>query len=46
MHDGCIRYLAFLSDDPSALADFYGRHFALDELGRSNQGDVSLSDGF
>jgi len=41
-----IRYLAFLSDDPGALADFYGRHFGLDELGRSNEGDVSLTDGF
>lgn len=41
-----LRYLAFLSDDPGALADFYARHFALDELGRSNEGDVSLSDGF
>ena len=41
-----LRYLAFLSDDPGALADFYSRHFALDELGRSNEGDVSLSDGF
>lgn len=44
---GCqFRYLAFLSDDPGALAEFYGRHFALDELGRSNEGDVSLTDGF
>lgn len=41
-----FRYLAFLSDDPGALADFYSRHFALNELGRSNEGDVSLSDGF
>ncbi|MDX1482938.1 MAG: VOC family protein [Alphaproteobacteria bacterium] len=41
-----IRYLAFLSDDPGALADFYAGHFGLDELGRSNEGDVSLSDGF
>lgn len=41
-----LRYLAFLSDDPASLADFYARHFALDELGRSNQGDVSLTDGF
>ncbi len=41
-----MRYLAFLSDDPGTLADFYSRHFALDELGRSNEGDVSLSDGF
>lgn len=41
-----IRYLAFLSDEPGDLADFYSRHFSLDELGRSNDGDVSLSDGF
>lgn len=46
MKNACLRYLAFLSDDPGALADFYARHFDLDELGRSNQGDVSLSDGF
>jgi catechol 2,3-dioxygenase-like lactoylglutathione lyase family enzyme len=44
---GCqMRYLAFLSDDPAALADFYRRHFELEEIGRSNQGDVSLTDGF
>ncbi len=44
---GCqMRYLAFLSDEPQALAEFYQRHFALIELGRSNEGDVSLSDGF
>lgn len=46
MTTGQIRYLAFLSDEPGALADFYSRHFALPELGRSNEGDVSLTDGF
>lgn len=46
MNNSCMRYLAFLSDEPAALADFYGRHFELDEIGRSNHGDVSLSDGF
>jgi len=46
MNNGYLRYLAFLSDDPASLADFYARHFDLEELGRSNQGDVSLSDGF
>ena len=46
MVNGHMRYLAFLSDDPAALADFYARHFELDELGRSNEGDVSLGDGF
>jgi catechol 2,3-dioxygenase-like lactoylglutathione lyase family enzyme len=41
-----IRYLAFLSDTPDGLADFYARHLDLRELGRSNQGDVSATDGF
>jgi catechol 2,3-dioxygenase-like lactoylglutathione lyase family enzyme len=41
-----VRYLAFLSDDPAELADFYVRHFKLEELGRSTQGDVSTTDGF
>jgi len=41
-----IRYLAFLSDSPGELADFYGRHLDLRELGRSNHGDVSSTDGF
>lgn len=41
-----LRYLAFIADDPDALGDFYTRHFALDVLGRSDRGDVSLSDGF
>lgn len=46
MAESRLRYLAFLSDEPGALADFYARHFALAELGRSNEGDVSLTDGF
>ncbi len=41
-----MRYLALLSNDPAELADFYVRNFGLKELGRSNQGDVSLTDGF
>src|SRR5215813_8088294 len=40
-----IRYLALLCADPTALADFYCRNFALDELGRSADGDVTLTDG-
>lgn len=43
---GQFRYLAFYSDDPASLADFYSRHFGLAEIGRSNEGDVSLTDGF
>ncbi len=41
-----IRYLAVLSDKPDELAEFYGRHLAMSELGRSNEGDISLTDGF
>lgn len=41
-----IRYLAFLTDHPSDLAAFYARHLSLDELGRSGEGDVSLTDGY
>jgi catechol 2,3-dioxygenase-like lactoylglutathione lyase family enzyme len=40
-----IRYLAMLSADPAALAGFYGRHFGMDELGRSAAGDVTMTDG-
>jgi catechol 2,3-dioxygenase-like lactoylglutathione lyase family enzyme len=40
-----ISYLAFRCDEPLALASFYRGCFGLDELGRSAEGDVSLSDG-
>jgi catechol-2,3-dioxygenase len=40
-----IRYLAMLSNDPAALAGFYRGQFGLAELGRSEEGDVSLTDG-
>jgi catechol 2,3-dioxygenase-like lactoylglutathione lyase family enzyme len=41
-----MRYIVFQTDTPSNLADFYRRHLGLEELGRSNQGDVSATDGF
>ena len=41
-----LRYLAFLSRDADALGRFYIDQFGMTEIGRSNQGDVSLSDGF
>ena len=41
-----IRYLAFLSETPGELAEFYARHLDLDEIGRSSDGDVTLTDGF
>jgi catechol 2,3-dioxygenase-like lactoylglutathione lyase family enzyme len=40
-----IRYLALLSAEPAALASFYTRNFGLHELGRSADGDVTLTDG-
>jgi catechol 2,3-dioxygenase-like lactoylglutathione lyase family enzyme len=41
-----IRYLAFLSEDPAKLAEFYCKYLQLQELGRSTPGDMSLTDGF
>ncbi len=41
-----IRYLAIVSEHPEVLADFYSRYFDLRELGRSDSGDVALTDGF
>ena len=41
-----MRYIVFQTDTPSDLADFYRRHLGLEELGRSNHGDVSATDGF
>lgn len=41
-----LRYLALLSDNPDELATFYKKRFALEELGRSNDGDISVTDGF
>ncbi len=41
-----LRYIAFLSDDPGKIADFYNRFLGTEELGRSTEGDVSISDGF
>lgn len=40
-----ISYLAFLCAEPAQLADFYRSSFALAELGRSPEGDVTLTDG-
>ncbi len=41
-----LRYLAFMTENPDELSNFYARHLNLDELGRSNAGDVSLTDGY
>lgn len=41
-----IRYLAVISEDSERLAGFYKRHFEMREIGRSEEGNISLSDGF
>lgn len=41
-----VRYLSILSETPDDLALFYCRHLGLENLGRSAQGDVTLTDGF
>jgi catechol 2,3-dioxygenase-like lactoylglutathione lyase family enzyme len=41
-----LRYIAFLAEDPARLADFYHRFLDTEELGRSAEGDISITDGF
>jgi catechol 2,3-dioxygenase-like lactoylglutathione lyase family enzyme len=40
-----IRYLAMLCARPDNLAGFYRRHLGLDELARTPEGDITLTDG-
>jgi catechol 2,3-dioxygenase-like lactoylglutathione lyase family enzyme len=44
--DSQIRYLAIVSEHPEVLARFYSTYFSLRELGRSETGDIALTDGF
>ena len=41
-----LRYVAFISEDPAKLVDFYQRFLGTEELGRSPEGDISITDGF
>jgi catechol 2,3-dioxygenase-like lactoylglutathione lyase family enzyme len=41
-----IRYTALLSNQPVAVARFYGGYFGMREIGRSDEGDISLTDGY
>ena len=41
-----IRYLAIVSEQPETLANFYSTYFKMRELGRSDDGDVAVTDGF
>ncbi|MDX1483703.1 MAG: VOC family protein [Alphaproteobacteria bacterium] len=40
-----IGYLAVLSENPDSLAGFYAKYFGFTELGRTSEGDVTLTDG-
>ena len=40
-----MSYIAIVSERPDRLADFYQTYFGLTELGRSDAGDVSVTDG-
>jgi len=41
-----INYLAVISENPEQLAGFYHRFLKTDEIGRSPEGDISITDGF
>ncbi|HEX6511966.1 MAG TPA: VOC family protein [Chloroflexota bacterium] len=43
---GHISYIALISEQPDKLASYYATYFGLKEIGRSSDGDVSLSDGY
>jgi catechol 2,3-dioxygenase-like lactoylglutathione lyase family enzyme len=43
---GTIRYLAVISEEPEALAQFYLEEIGMEELDRSATGDISLTDGY
>ena len=43
---GTLRYVAFLAQDPPPLVDFYHRFLGTEELGRSPEGDISITDGY
>ena len=44
--DAHFGYMAIVSEQPKALAGFYAKHFAMWELGHSDAGDISITDGF
>jgi len=41
-----LRYIAYLANDPEKLVDFYRRFLGTEELGRSPEGDISITDGY
>lgn len=41
-----LRYIAYLAENPAELVDFYHRFLGTEELGRTTEGDISITDGF
>lgn len=41
-----LRYIAFISENPEKLTEFYRRFLGTEEIGRSPEGDISITDGF
>jgi catechol 2,3-dioxygenase-like lactoylglutathione lyase family enzyme len=41
-----LRYVAFISENPEKLTDFYHRFLGTEQIGRSAEGDISITDGF
>jgi hypothetical protein len=41
-----VRYLAVNTTRPEAMADYYKKYFGLNEVVRSAEGDIALSDGW
>lgn len=41
-----LRYIAFISENPDKITEFYNRFLGTKELGRSAEGDISVTDGF
>ena len=41
-----LRYVAYLADDPARLVDFYRRFLGTEELERTADGDITITDGF
>jgi catechol 2,3-dioxygenase-like lactoylglutathione lyase family enzyme len=44
--DAHFGYMAIVSEQPRAVADFYSTYFKMWEIGRSEAGDISITDGF
>ena len=41
-----LRYVAYLAEDPAKLVEFYHRFLGTEELDRTPQGDITITDGF